>query len=154
MSDTEFEKYRAKVGDNIPAIFSYWDFAAALMTMSLLKSIAICHYWPGEINEIHMISILMCADAIIFLACPRWTNMYATTPVFAYLFHIVADMQFCDHMATSILFSPDRGGWATSTTNVIVAVFLLGLVAYCRPIYVCVAEWKESHNQSKLKKKE
>ncbi len=36
MSQTDFEEYRAEFGDNIPAILSYCDFAAALMTMSLI----------------------------------------------------------------------------------------------------------------------
>lgn len=151
MSDAEFEKYRAQFGDNLPAIFAYWDFAAVLMTMSVLKSIAICSYWLEEINSVHALTALFCANSIIFLACPRWTNMYATTPVLAYLFHCVFDMLFCDYMGNSPSFSVER---VASKVVVMVAIIIMGVVVYSRPIYVCVAEWKKARNQSELKKKE
>lgn len=154
MSEAEFEKYRAQFGDNLPAILSYWDFAAVLMTMSILKSIAIFSYWLGEINEVHALTALFCANSIIFLACPRWTNMYATTPVFAYLFHCVFDMLFCEYMDDITLFSPDKVGRSAAKIVVIVTMFLCGITAYCQPISVCVAEWKKTQNRSELKKKE
>lgn len=136
------------------AIFSYLDFATVLITMSALKSIAISSYWSEEINAVHVISVLMCANTVIFLTCPRWTNMHVTTPVFSYLFHYIFDMLFCEYMDTSQLFLPDKVGRSASKILLIMALFLMALSAYSQPIYVCVAEWKEKRNQSELKKKE
>ena len=150
MSDAEFEKYRAQFGDNLLAIL--WDFAAVLMTMSVLKSIAVCSYWLEEINSVHVISVVMYANAIIFLSCPRWTSMYATMPVLSYLLHIIFDMLFCTYInPTSPSFSVER---VASKIVVMAALILMAVAAYSQQIYVCVAELKEKRNQSELKKKE
>jgi hypothetical protein len=152
MSHSDSEKYGVEAGDNTPAIWSYCDFASALLTMTIGKCLFISSYWAEEINLVLFLLILIFANAIIFLSWPRWTNIHATR-VFLYLFHNVADLLFFDYNRR-VLFIQGELIPFMSIILFIAAIFLLGAAVYSWPIYVCVSEWKKNQKESEQKNKQ
>lgn len=115
-------------GDELLNPFSsYWMFFVTLLTISIIKTIAIFRYHKHESETIRVSLILVLLDGLIFLSCPKWKSMPSETGFVIYFLQLAWD-HFLAGQGQSFFtgFISRR----TLTGPVFLLVFFLGLILY------------------------